>query len=273
MMEWTTWVLSYGKYGCLYIIMTVVLIIGCYLTTDEQGYVSNKSQQKTMYQQTKVYMTEKAYRWFTYIDTWVYSFKRVRIKHHQSNGETRSSRNHRYTRAKTVVVMPSTSSPVYDPDISFDSDSRLIGVDNRCSACITHVREDIPGKIVPSNRTIQAFTEKHIHNVYTGTIHWTWEDDEGVPHEMIIPNSYYVPEGKAILLSPQHWAQERQGKDKFGGAGSMTTATQVILFWSNHKYHKTIPIATKGNNVATVQTLLKNQQRLLEISPIRQKCP
>ena len=38
-----------------------------------------------------------------------------------------------------------------------------------------------------------------------GTIIWDWEDDEGKKHSFKIPNSYYTPNGRIRLLSPQHW--------------------------------------------------------------------
>ena len=68
---------------------------------------------------------------------------------------------------------------------------------------------------------------------------------------MVIPNLYYVPEGKVRLLSPQHWAQTRKNSEKRGGAGEITTGTEVVLFWDDRQSRKTIPIDTQGNNVAT----------------------
>ena len=84
-----------------------------------------------------------------------------------------------------------------------------------------------------------------------GTIKWDIEDDEGVTHTHIIPNSYYVKQSQMRLLSPQHWAQSRTGKDKRGGAGTMTTPVSCKLFWNNDQVFKTIPIDVHGNNVAT----------------------
>ena len=127
----------------------------------------------------------------------------------------------------------------------------MIGIDNRCSACITHVREDMPGELVPCHRSIKGFGGARVWEVWRGTIKWCIEDDTGVRHTLIIPNSYYVPQAKVHLLSPQHWAQARTGVDKNGGAGTMTTATKCTLFWNNKSAFRTIPIDVKGNNVAT----------------------
>ena len=34
------------------------------------------------------------------------------------------------------------------------------------------------------------------------------EDDNVVPCDIIVPDSYYVPDCPSRLLSPQHWAQK-----------------------------------------------------------------
>ena len=71
----------------------------------------------------------------------------------------------------------------------FDTESQLVGVNNRCSTCITNVRSDIPGEIVAWNRSIKGFGEAKVWNVWMGTIKWDIEDDEGVTHTHIIPKS------------------------------------------------------------------------------------
>ena len=78
----------------------------------------------------------------------------------------------------------------------FDTDSQVVGIDNRCSACITNIRSDIPGEIVACHRSIRGFGGTKVLNVWMGTIKWDIEDDEGVIHTHIIPNSYYVPQGQ-----------------------------------------------------------------------------
>jgi hypothetical protein len=135
----------------------------------------------------------------------------------------------------------------------FDTDSSLIGIDNRCSGCITHIRTDIPGELVECSRAIKGFGGTKVFRVWTGTIAWDWDDDNGQTHHMIIPKSYYVPDGNIRLLSPQHWSQHRTGADKHGGAGETTTATHVTLFWGNRQYTKTVPLDL-GTNVATFRT-------------------
>jgi hypothetical protein len=126
----------------------------------------------------------------------------------------------------------------------------MVGIDNRCSGCITHDRSDIPGEIVQVRRSIKGFGGARTFNVWMGTIHWNWDDDSGQTHTMVIPNSFYVPDGKMRLLSPQHWAQHRTGVDKRYGSGEYTNALQTVLYWNNKKHFRTVPL-DPGNNVAT----------------------
>ena len=136
----------------------------------------------------------------------------------------------------------------------------MIGIDNRCSACITHVCEDMPGELILSHRSIKGFGGAKVWDVWRGTIEWCIEDDTGVRHTLIIPNSYYVPQAMVCLLSPQHWAQACTGAHKSGGAGTMTTARTCTLFWNNKTAFRTIPIDIKGNNVATFYMATGYQQ-------------
>ena len=134
----------------------------------------------------------------------------------------------------------------------FDTDSEEIGIDNRCSACISHKIEDFIDVPSPINRTIRGFGGTTTRNVMKGTIRWKWLDDEGTPHSFRIPNSYYVPDGSVRLLSPQHWAKTQVGNNRklFSGTGSKTTCDTVKLFWNQKQNVLTVPI-NKRNNVAT----------------------
>ncbi len=46
-----------------------------------------------------------------------------------------------------------------------------------------------------------------------GTFKFNIKDDNGMLHEIKIPNSLYISELKRCFLSPQHWVQEL--KDKY----------------------------------------------------------
>ena len=57
------------------------------------------------------------------------------------------------TLAYTVIIAMSTCQTCHiSESIPFDMDSQMVRIDNRCSACITHVREDMPGDLIPCHR-------------------------------------------------------------------------------------------------------------------------
>ena len=152
----------------------------------------------------------------------------------------------------SVIAMSSktTKTPRKNNTIRIDTDSAPIGIDNRCSLCISHVAEDFIGELVETNRRIKGFGGLVSQSIKMGTLLWRWDDDQGRQHKFIIPNSLYVPSGRCRLLSPQHWAQTRKGVDK--PAMETTTDTQTTLTWGNQQYKLTVPLG-KGDNVATLQ--------------------
>ncbi len=143
-------------------------------------------------------------------------------------------------------------------EVTFDTDSDAIGIDNRCSACISHKAEDFVGELKRSERAIKGFAGSITRKVMVGTLLWSWLDDQGCVHEFLIPNSYYVPHGGVRLLSPQHWAQTRKRRERelsngLPGTGEYTGAEQCVLFWDQKKYTRTIDIDKSGTNVATMR--------------------
>ena len=90
-----------------------------------------------------------------------------------------------------------------------------------------------------------------MEGVQIGTLKWKWLDDDGRTHTFLIPKSYYVPQGKVRLLSPQHWAQTRRDFSPIQGTTSETTATHVILRWNQRQHRLTIPLG-RTDNVATL---------------------
>ena len=72
----------------------------------------------------------------------------------------------------TAVSMQAANCPIHENVVNFDTDSGQIGIDNRCTACISHRIDDIVGTMVESNRTIQGFAGGNIKNVKKGTLKW-----------------------------------------------------------------------------------------------------
>jgi len=70
-------------------------------------------------------------------------------------------------------------------------DSELMGIDNRCSACISHQIKDFIDILQPTQHTITGFMGSKVSNVQQGTILWRWEDDDGRVHKHTIPNSFF----------------------------------------------------------------------------------
>ena len=104
-----------------------------------------------------------------------------------------------HTLAYTAIMVMATHQPYHASEsMAFDTDSRLVGIDNQCSACITHVHEDMPGELVPCHHSIKGFGGSKLWNVWHGMIKWSIEDDEGITHTLVIPNSYYVHSQKCI---------------------------------------------------------------------------
>ena len=95
----------------------------------------------------------------------------------------------------------------HDTRVFFDTDVDTVGIDNRCSACISHCIDDFKGPLRDTKRSIKGFGGTRTANLKMGTIVWKWADNEGKVHKFCIPNSYYSPTGGVRLLSPQHWAK------------------------------------------------------------------
>lgn len=149
----------------------------------------------------------------------------------------------------TVVAMPTEhNNPHHAHNFAkFDSDSFPIGVDNRCSGCISSHIEDFIGPLDDVNRVIKGFGgTTHRGTIKMGTIKWSWCDDDGFTHTFLIPGSYYVPDAKCRLLSPQHWAK-RQNDKSHQGTGEFTGPNNCTLYWDNRKHQLTIPLSPITN--------------------------
>jgi hypothetical protein len=151
----------------------------------------------------------------------------------------------------TALAMQASTTISTEREVTFDTDSEIVGIDNRCTACISHSIDNFEGTLVPSNRVVKGFGGSRTRNVKSGTIRWSWEDDEGKITTFRIPNSYYVPEGNVRLLSPQHWAQtQAKSRKELTKCGERTDGNKSVLFWDNGSSTRTIELG-KRDNVAT----------------------
>ena len=105
----------------------------------------------------------------------------------------------------SVLAMQANTTIAKEREVQFDTDSGHIGVDSRCSACISHEATDFEeGTLKPCNRIVMGFGGSRVADVKIGTIRWSLEDDNGMTETFRIPNSYLVQAGKVRLQSPQH---------------------------------------------------------------------
>ena len=65
-----------------------------------------------------------------------------------------------------------------------------------------------------------------------GMLRWKWTDDDSRPHKILIPDSFYVSNGGARLLSPQHWAQTQKDWKPTFGTGEWTDTEKCDRFSS-----------------------------------------
>jgi hypothetical protein len=113
-----------------------------------------------------------------------------------------------------VFAFLTRSTKKQSKQLRFDTDSFMIKVDNCCTCCISPDIGDFVGPVeTVTDKAVQSFNGQMTKVKHKGTIRWTINDDQGIAREIIIPNSYHIPESPHQMLSPQHWAQ--QANDNF----------------------------------------------------------
>ena len=75
--------------------------------------------------------------------------------------------------AMTALAMQASATISTEREVTFDTDSEIVGIDNRCTACISHSLDDFEGTLVPSNRVVKGFGGSRTRNVKSGTIRWS----------------------------------------------------------------------------------------------------
>ena len=103
--------------------------------------------------------------------------KRGKRKHTRKYHHTRIQRrrNVTYIYAMAAVAMSSQTGANGERTTLFDSDSAPVGIDNRCSACISHRTEDFIGTLTDTNRCIKGFGGAITKAVKKGTLKWSWQ--------------------------------------------------------------------------------------------------
>jgi hypothetical protein len=125
----------------------------------------------------------------------------------------------------------------------FNTHSTTIGIDNRCTACISNNTDHFVGELKPAKHVIKGFGGVVNTKVMIGTIRWIFFYHNGLEHTFNIPNSFYIPGGNVCLLSPQHWAQSM----KDGKAWEVTGTKDCNLHWQNGKHTLVVPLGQPDN--------------------------
>jgi hypothetical protein len=108
---------------------------------------------------------------------------------------------------------------------------------------------------IPIRRSVKGIGGLFRTQVYTTTIAWDIEDDDGASHRLELPKSFYIPSAPSRLLSPQHWAFT--AKDHFPlprGTKCTTYDSAIELKWNQRKYKRTLPLDIRGSNVGELTT-------------------
>ena len=72
--------------------------------------------------------------------------------------------------ADVALACPTKQKATKERIVKFDTDAKPIGVDNRCSACISPYIEDFIGPLEDMNKTIKGFAGVRTNNPKTGTL-------------------------------------------------------------------------------------------------------
>jgi hypothetical protein len=155
-------------------------------------------------------------------------------------------------------------------DLTFDSDSYQIMVDNGASYSISNNIDDFiepPTKIGPK---IKGFAGS-LTTSLIGTVQWYITDDDGRTHSIILPNTNFVPTADIRMLSPQHWAQVT---NDLRGTLCVTYGDCFLLKWDKIRYRKTIPISpSTTKNVGIMTSAVGNNNHLSYCSILENETP
>jgi Reverse transcriptase (RNA-dependent DNA polymerase)/GAG-pre-integrase domain len=153
---------------------------------------------------------------------------------------------------QTTVAMAAAYKSMHDGH-RYDSDSKVMAIDNCCSKCITNDLTDFIETPTKVNMRVQGIGGT-VTATLCGTVRWDIEDDDGISHQQIIPGTYYNPDSKYKLYSPQHVAQvANDNHPRPHGTWCATYNDSVVLQWNQRKYTRTV-LLDKKTNVALMRS-------------------
>jgi Reverse transcriptase (RNA-dependent DNA polymerase)/GAG-pre-integrase domain len=154
-----------------------------------------------------------------------------------------------------MVSTINTQGEKHRNNVHFDTDSRILRIDNCATRSLSPYIEDFVDPPIHSMHHKVRGINGVVGNAMIGTIKWDLEDDNGVTHSVIIPNSIFLKGATSRLLSPQHWAQEaKDHTPNRHGTWCATYFDHIVLYWQQNKFQRTIQLDKHGSNVATIRT-------------------
>ena len=139
-------------------------------------------------------------------------------------------------------------------EVSFDTDSTDLRVDNHASRCISSHISDFINVPRPVNVSIHGIGGV-VRNNMEGTVEWQIEDDDGKKHTIQIPNTIYSPQANCRILSLQHWSQTaKDHSPNPRGTWAGTYHDCIEMWWDQCKYKRTVPLDPNEANVGTIKT-------------------
>lgn len=240
-----------------YFILHIVFFV--YLDQPEESYIpkSKRTRLSKLWKYVQGTGSSMVDRLHTFVNLHCYTDerKRMRIVRKQLLELKRQSCTRRsQLLAFWAVAMTASTNNDQARSVHFDTDSGEVGIDNRCSGCISSFIDDFEGPLEESGRIIKGFGETKTRNIMMCTLVWSWLDDGEMEHKFRIPKSFYVKTTEPTrLLSPQHWAQQLKSNGD-GKAKEVTDDRTCTLFWNDGDSRLTAPLDSK-TNVATFRLL------------------
>jgi hypothetical protein len=91
----------------------------------------------------------------------------------------------------TAIIAMKAKQTHQDEVAMFDTDAKAIRIDNCESYCISNDKRDFITPLKKVNKKLKGLGGT-LSEIYSGTIKWSIEDDDGVLHDIVIPNGLYV---------------------------------------------------------------------------------
>ena len=71
-----------------------------------------------------------------------------------------------------MVMQSQGDTTLYNNQVTFYTDSGMIGVNKQCNGCIYHLIKGFKGEVIDSNRAIKVFRGTRTIDVKNGTVVW-----------------------------------------------------------------------------------------------------